>query len=118
MEAGGRAWITITMNSRSSRNVAQHTATPWIAYESKQDKGTIYIQKQINADRVFPSWAIACIPNYQNNDAANAAFIVRAVNSHAQLVAALEYMVANAESEGWSEFMLADARAALASAQC
>lgn len=53
----------------------KHTPGPWIAIESKADKGCFQIQKQINADRIYPSWGIALIPNYQNCDEANARLI-------------------------------------------
>lgn len=43
--------------------------------------------------------------------------IAREHNSHADLLAALVYMVSCAEAEGWSEFMLADAQTAIKQAR-
>lgn len=48
---------------------------------------------------------------------ANAAFIVRAVNSHAELVAALEAYLAKFELDPWSKPERDQARAALAKAK-
>jgi hypothetical protein len=80
-----------------------HTPGPWIAFESKQDKGTIYIQKQINEDRVFPAWAIAQIPSYQANDPANARLIAAAPDLLAALEAAVNQIESLHTDNGWSK---------------
>jgi hypothetical protein len=72
----------------------KHTPTPWMAVEHSWSTTGIYAKDQSEGGTI----AVLCIEGEAAEDtqeeleawmAANAAFIVRAVNSHEQLVAAL-----------------------------
>lgn len=76
-------------------NETSHTPGPWIAIESKTDDGYYYIQKSINADKVYPEWGIAMILNYQNCDKANAQLIAAAP----EMLAAMERLLGSFESD-------------------
>lgn len=101
-----------------------HTPGPWIAIASKTDAGHWQIQKQISADKIYPSWAIALIPNCQNSDEANARLIAAAPALLAELEAAslairdLSKQLADlgvVPDAGWRAFR--QARATLATAK-
>jgi len=98
-----------------------HTPTPWTA-TANIDAGpygpswTVRVDKQV----VVASISGAALHGGQERAEANAAFIVRAVNAHDELVAALEGMMLPHE-KGWKvtdwTLRMADARAALAKAR-
>lgn len=93
----------------------KHTATPWRTKESGLD---FYIQG--DAIRKGRRENICTIPSDFKRGAANAEFIVRAVNSHEALVKALDdcvnAMYADNPADGWLEIIQAG-RAALAQAR-
>ena len=107
-----------------------HTPTPW-RYGLKVSKrpawekilsGPIHVATVVQCDS-SPIRVLNDTPKSQAEAEANAAFIVRACNSHAQLVAALEKLIDHA-SETYPHFEsprgqadIAQARAALAAAQ-
>lgn len=65
-----------------------HTPTPWVLRDHSE--GALWIEDEIGmAVASLPDW----LPEVGNPRKANAALIVRAVNHHAELVAALQAMV-------------------------
>lgn len=93
------------MTTQSHPMHPQHTPTPW--HVSPLDSSRYMVCHD-------DGFVIATVSPEGNRTLANAAFIVRACNSHAQLVAALERLAAAGEKYGWD---VSEARAALASAQ-
>jgi hypothetical protein len=101
-----------------------HTPTPWYvqAGSSIESDGAFYIRSVSK-----PNTCIAKLDGHSSEiDEANAALIVRAVNSHAALVNAIEWLVMRMESEKRRfplkeqkkrELHLRSARAALALAK-
>lgn len=84
----------------------KHTPGPWVVDRThpELERNVVWSGDQI----------IASVVNDQHGNAdANA----RLVAAAPELLEALRYMVANAEAEGWSEMMLADATAAIAKAE-
>ena len=78
----------------NTQSPATHTLTPWrIAYYSPTkemgDQSAFIIMPEFGTMNDGKAICSGHGPDYK----ANAAFIVRACNSHAQLVAALEYIV-------------------------
>lgn len=71
-------------------SMAAHTPTPWRAVPCTTREGFTIAQAPVNA-RGEQNVAIAANIAQLGNNSADAAFIVRACNSHAQLVAALEW---------------------------
>jgi hypothetical protein len=89
-----------------------HTPTPWFA--KREGFSTVYIEARLRPG-VLQEVA-ACGPTEAGSEQqdANAAYIVKAVNSHHKLVAALKAVV---EFYSYAEFgPIADARATLAAA--
>lgn len=89
-----------------------HTPTPWhVASDG------LTIKECCDSDRAFP-FTVAKVDDVSRTDRANASHIVRCVNSHDALVAALENLV---ETHDLGEAMHAEfwdiARAALAAAK-
>jgi len=65
--------------------MAEHTKLPWLAVSEYEGEPATFID--------VGGRAIAdCAHGYGSEDVANAAFIVRAVNSHEALVKALEFI--------------------------
>lgn len=112
---------------------AQHTPTPWTAdeYESRDDQGRYMTSQICDANGLviveFSNSSVAEIHHEDHRwDAkakANAAFIVRAVNAHYDLVGALRFILAFYEpgqkaldTEAWKHAEAAG-RAALAKAE-
>lgn len=68
----------------------KHTSTPWnVRYGGGQDDDGFCIASRITNKVVCEYWP----PSRQDYRQADAAFIVRACNSHADLVAALEEII-------------------------
>ena len=80
---------------------ANHTPTPWHIGERDPYDNTLTVCAKGRHEFVeVPVAAIRPRPFYANNQEANAAFIVRAVNSHAALVEALTAAVVQMEYTG------------------
>lgn len=102
--------------------MSPHTPTPWKVISEHPGQYTILPAKSAK----FPdAWTIAYIRDFQKEDEANAAFIIRAVNNHTALVAALESLLGplpdkwgyRAASNAMDDEKRTKARAALAAAQ-
>lgn len=92
-----------------------HTPTPWKYYWREEDGIAdcgIFQEK-----RAGHAYSIARCPKYQSREQweVNAAFIVRACNSHDKLVAALSSLL-NGEGD-WTAERIAECRAALKAAE-
>lgn len=95
----------------------KHTPTPWKAQPFSGVNGK-YVWEVIGAEGVVPQVCrLALVDAGPATVEANARFIERAVNNFAPMLAALEYMLENAEAEGWSDLRLDDARAAVKAAK-
>ncbi len=83
-----------------------HTPGPWWPYR-KQGYSNLFIGSGTH------DVAEATHAGGEEHRQANAQLIAAAP----ELLAALNYMVENAEADGWSELMLSDAKAAIAKAE-
>lgn len=74
---------------------AEHTPTPWnIAPGRNAADNTIEIREGLYSAVAY----VAPRPHYADNQEANAAFIIRAVNSHEELLDSLHYIKELAEN--------------------
>lgn len=73
----------------------KHTPTPWNVEKITGNKETIF-WLQANGSNIFTSANSATI--YAGEDEANAAFIVRAVNSHDEMIASLKDILSRFKS--------------------
>lgn len=92
-----------------------HTPGPWAVGGESGNDGEA--EEIVAADRTI-CWTADTFTDEEgaaitDEDRANARLIAAAP----ELLAACKYLLENAEAAGWSEFMLADARAAIANAE-
>jgi hypothetical protein len=71
------------------KTTAAHTPTPWRVESLGQNNFRIISEPAAKGLAMTALW-VADLPNYADHSKADAAFIVRAANAHAALVAALE----------------------------
>lgn len=80
----------------------KHTPTPWHAVENSWSHTGIYAgHKEVAGLDIYDEATEENQEDHEALMAANAAFIVRAVNSHEQLVAALRFY---ANAKDWEDF--------------
>jgi len=93
------------------------TPTPWTTENPEHSPGEIWI-KDADGNVVAAVWGVEDDAQEDGLAIANAAFIVRAANSHADLLAALEACLDMQESDGYIGVKLAlECRALLAKAK-
>jgi hypothetical protein len=90
--------------------MAEHTPGPW-AYDTESN------EVFATGDHYGAGW----IARVEGNDSNGTPFSeemrlanARLIAAAPELLVALKYMLGNAEADGWSEMMLADARSAIA----
>lgn len=88
--------MNTSVNSAAASTQPAHTPTPWIASDRRVSAhdGTQIASAMLNGSTVG---------NHIDTDVANAAHIVRCVNSHDELVAALAKARGALEANGWAQ---------------
>lgn len=93
-----------------------HTPTPWIVAARNESDNTIDIRSEEYKDRELVA-SVTPKPHYADNQEANAAYIVKCVNAHDELVSELRDALDELKAKGYTPDVLARGYQALARAE-